>query len=154
MKPASYSQVYIHLVFSPKGRRSLLTEKIEDKVYRFIGQTIVNRNHKPYLINGMPDHIHILLGLNPVQAISDLVHDIKRCSSLYINENQLLDCRFSWQEGYGVFSYGKSQVKMISNYILNQKEHHQKMNFRSEYVGFLNRYGIAFEVPYLLEFYD
>ncbi len=154
MKPHSYSQVFIHLVFAPLGRQSLLTEDIQERIYKFIGQTIVNRGCKPYNINGMSDHIHILVGLNPKSSISDLVRDIKRTSTTFINENHLIGKRFAWQTGYGVFSYSKSHVDDVSRYIANQKMHHQKIKFSEEYTTFLNRFGIEYDPQFLFEFYD
>jgi putative transposase len=103
MKPQVYSKLYIHLVFSPKGRNSCIREEIQKEVYSYISKTITNKKHKSLNVNGMPDHIHILVGLNPSVSISDLVRDIKRSSSLYINERKLIGTRFQWQEGYGVF---------------------------------------------------
>ncbi|MDP4282257.1 MAG: transposase, partial [Bacteroidota bacterium] len=100
------------------------------------------------------DHIHILLGLNPNMSISDLVRDIKRSSSLYINSNKLINKRFTWQDGYCAFSYGKSQIPMIYNYIENQKQHHQKTSFKKEYLSFLERFEIKFEDNFLFEFYE
>ncbi len=154
MKPHSYTQVFVHLVFSPKGRQSLLSDEIQERVYKFIGQTIVNREHKPYLINGMPDHLHILTGLNPEKSISDLVRDIKRTSSTFINQNRLTKRKFEWQAGYGAFSYSKSEVKRVSRYIANQKFHHSKMTFREEYIRFLCLFGINYDPEFLFEFYD
>jgi putative transposase len=154
MKPGAYSQVYLQLVFSPKGRQALLTPDITERVFGFIGQTILNRKCKPYIINGMPDHIHIMAGLNPSISISDLVHDIKRTSSLFINENNLTKKHFQWQEGYGVFSYGRSQREMIYKYILNQQRHHHKVNFRREFIRCLESHGIPFEERFLFDFLD
>jgi REP element-mobilizing transposase RayT len=125
MKPAVYSQIYIQLVFSPRGRMSYLHQEIQAEIYSYISRTITNKKHKSININGMPDHIHILVGLNPSTSISDLVRDIKRSSSLYINEKKLVDAKFQWQEGYGAFSYGKSQLQKIYKYIEDQKTHHQ-----------------------------
>ena len=103
MKPAVYSQVYVHLVFSPRGRDACIREEVQKEVYSYISKIITNKNHKSLNINGMSDHIHILVGLNPTVSISDLVKDIKRSSSLYINVRKLVPKKFQWQEGYGVF---------------------------------------------------
>ena len=154
MKPKTYTQIYIHFVFSPKGRECSLEESIQQQVFGFIGQTINNKNHKTYIVNGMEDHIHILLGLNPNMSISDLVRDIKRSSSLYINSKKLTRKKFAWQDGYGAFSYGKSQTHKIYNYIENQKNHHKRISFKNEYIAFLERFGIQFDDNYLFEFYD
>jgi REP element-mobilizing transposase RayT len=154
MKPAVFSQVYIHLVFSPRGREACLREEIQEEIYSYISKTITNKNHKSININGMPDHIHILVGLNQTQAISELVCDIKRSSSLYINEKKLIRTKFQWQEGYGVFSYSRSHLSRIYRYIENQKIHHQKRTFKDEYLESLQKFNIPFENSYLFEFYD
>lgn len=154
MKPGAYSQVYLQLVFSPKGRQALLTPDIAERINGYIGKTILNRNCKPYIINGMPDHIHIMTGLNPAVSISDLVHDIKRTSSLFINENHLTKEHFQWQEGYGVFSYGRSQREMIFNYIRNQQIHHHRINFRREFIRALKKHDIPFDERFLFDFLD
>jgi putative transposase len=154
MKPAVYSQLYIQMVFSPRGRNCCLREEIQDEIFRYISGTITNKKHKSINVNGMPDHIHILVGLNPSESISDLVADIKRSSSLHINEKKLITPQFNWQEGYGVFSYNKSQLSNVYKYIENQKKHHQKMTFREEYLDFLHRNDIPFDERFLFEFYD
>ena len=154
MKPAVYSQIYIHLVFSPRGRDACIREEIQKEVYSYISRIITNKNHKSLNINGMPDHIHILVGLNPSVSISDLVRDIKRSSSRYINEQKLVGKKFQWQEGYGVFSYSRSQLPIISNYIENQKIHHQKRTFKEEYLEFLDKYEIPFDEQFLFQFYE
>ena len=154
MKPAVYSQIYIHLVFSPRGRDACIREEIQKEVYIYISRIITNKNHKSLNINGMPDHIHILVGLNPSVSISDLVRDIKRSSSRYINEQKLVGKKFQWQEGYGVFSYSRSQLPIISNYIENQKIHHQKRTFKEEYLEFLDKYEVPFDEQFLFQFYE
>ena len=154
MKPGVFSQVYLHFVFSPKGREACLRDEIQEEVFRYISRTLSNKKQKPLKINGMADHIHILVGLNTIVHLPDLVRDIKRSSSLYINERKLVPKKFQWQEGYGVFSYGRSQIPMISNYIANQKHHHRKRNFRNEYIEFLERFEISYDPQYLFEFYD
>ena len=154
MKPAVFSQVYIHLVFSPRGRKACLREEIQEEIYSYISKIITNKNHKSININGMPDHIHILVGFNQTTAISDLVRDIKRSSSLYINENKLVGSKFQWQEGYGVFSYSRSHLEKIYRYIENQKTHHRKKNFKDEYREFLKKFDVPYDPRYLFEFYD
>ncbi len=154
MKPAVFSQVYIHLVFSPRGRDACIREEIQEEIYSYISKIITNKNHKSININGMPDHIHILVGFNQTTTISDLVRDIKRSSSLYINENKLVGSRFQWQEGYGVFSYSRSHLKRIYHYIENQKIHHQKRSFKDEYIESLRKFEIPYDNRYLFEFFD
>ena len=105
-------------------------------------------------INGMPDHIHIFLGLNPAVSISDAVKDIKRASNNWINAKGLVNGKFEWQTGYGGFSYGRSQIDQVCKYIINQKQHHTKQSFKTEYTNLLSLFEIAFKNEYLFEFYD
>jgi putative transposase len=154
MKPKVYSQIYVHLVFSPRGRNACIREEIQKEIYSYISKTITNKDHKSLNVNGAPDHIYILVGLNPSVSISDLVRDIKRSTSLYINERKLIGTKFQWQEGYGVFSCSRSQLPVVSNYTNNQKIHHQKRTFRDEYLEFLEKYGIAYEEQFLFQFYE
>lgn len=105
------------------------------------------------VINGMPDHIHLLVGMKPDCNLSDLVRDIKSNSSRWINERKKVMGKFEWQTGYGAFSVGNSQVTSVVNYILNQEEHHKKKTFREEYVDFLDSYKIEFKPEYLFEDY-
>jgi len=153
MKAAVYSQVYIHMVFSPKGRECCIYEEIQEEVYSYISRIVTNKNHKSIAVNGMPDHIHILAGLNTSISISDLVRDIKRSSTLYINNQKLINKKFQWQEGYGAFSYSRSQLPNIYNYINNQKIHHRSKTFKEEYLECLMKYEVTFNEQYLFEFY-
>ncbi len=154
MKPGVFTQIFIHLVFTPKYRERLLIKEIQNEVFSYISGIITNRGHKSIIINGMPDHIHILYGANPDDKISDLVACIKRESSSFINSNNWLKEKFRWQDGYGAFSYGKSQVDTIYNYILKQEIHHKKNTFRMEYIEFLKKYEIVYNEKYLFEFFD
>ena len=154
MKPGAFTQLYIQLVFSPYKRENIIRNNIKEELYKYINSTIKNLNHKPIIINGMPDHIHILIGLNPTQSISDLVRDIKRSSALFINEKKWFKGKFNWQEGYGGFSYGRSQLDEIYKYIENQEMHHKKYNFKDEYIGLLKKFEIKFSEQYLFNFYS
>jgi REP element-mobilizing transposase RayT len=145
MKPGVFTQLYTQLVFAPKYRKRLLTKEIRSEVFSYISGIITNRKHKSIIINGMPDHIHILIGLNPNDSISDLVGAIKKNSSVFINKKGLLKGKFHWQDGYGAFSYGKSQLDKIYNYIKNQESHHKERTFREEYVELLKRFEIENE---------
>jgi len=100
-------------------------------------------------INNMPDHLHMLVGLNPKQAISDLIRQVKTDSSTWINEKRLTNGKFQWQEGYGAFSHSKSQVDKVVKYILSQQDHHEKQNFLDEYRQMLNSFGIAFNEQFI-----
>ena len=154
MKPGAFTQLYTHLVFAVKYRERLLRKEIRSDVFSYISGIITNRKHKSIIINGVSDHIHILLGLNPNDKISDLVATIKRSSSLYINQQDWFRGKFHWQDGYGAFSYSRSQLEKVYKYIENQEEHHKENNFRSEYVGLLKRFKIEFDEKYLFVFFE
>ncbi|MCU0474192.1 MAG: IS200/IS605 family transposase [Bacteroidales bacterium] len=153
MKPNTYTKLYAHCIFTPKGRNSLLTETIRDKVHKYIYGIIIGKKCFPLAINGTSDHIHILVGFLPTIAISDLVRDIKRSSALFINEHLKSYLRFSWQEGYGAFTVGYRELDKVFKYILNQEIHHTKENFKNEYLQILNDEGIKYDPSFLFEFY-
>ncbi len=154
MKPGTFTQIYIQLVFSPFKREYLIKNEYKSELYKYMNKTIQNLKHKPIIINGMPDHVHILVGLNPNQSISDLVRDVKRSSSLFINEKNWCRGNFKWQSGYGGFSYGRSQLNDIYEYISKQESHHKKITFKEEYVGFLKKFEIQFDKQFLFQFID
>ncbi|OFX59931.1 MAG: transposase [Bacteroidetes bacterium GWA2_30_7] len=154
MKSGVFTQLYIHLVFAVKYREYLIHKKLSDEVYKYISGIITNQKHKSIIVNGMPDHIHILFGLNPVISISDTVRDIKRSSSLFINEKKWLTGTFAWQEGYGAFSYGKSQLDDIYKYIANQEQHHSKRTFKHEYIEILKKFEIEYDEKFLFDFFE
>ncbi len=147
----TYTQLYIQLVFSVKFRDNLIEESIREEVQKYISGIISNHGHKSLAIYCMPDHSHILIGLSPKQSLSDLVRDIKASSSKWINEKKLTKTHFQWQNGYGAFTYGKTQLPTITDYILNQKEHHRKRTFKEEYIGFLKRFGVEYNQDYLFD---
>ena len=153
MKPNSYSQLYIQVIFSPKDRNALLAPEIQEEVFGYISGTITNKGCKSIIINGMPDHVHILLGLDPGTVLNDLVRHVKRSSSLFINEKKLTAKKFAWQEGYGAFSYSRSHLEKVYDYILNQKIHHAKRSFQEEYTEFLRKYAVDYDSKYLFEFF-
>lgn len=154
MKPGTFTQLYIHLVFAVKNRDCLLHESHRHELFKYISGIVTNREHKSIVVNGMSDHAHILLGLNPKESISNLVRDVKRSSSLFIKKKRWFLGKFTWQEGYGAFSYGRSQLNQIYNYILNQKEHHKKQTFREEYHNLLKKFDIKYDERYLFVFFD
>jgi putative transposase len=150
----TYSQIYLHVVFAVKGRENIIQLKWKDEVYKYIAGIIKNKGQKPIIVNGMSDHIHLFIGLRPSIAISDLVRDIKNNSTNFINEKKWLRGRFSWQEGFGVFSYSHSQVDTIYNYILNQEEHHRNKKFRDEYTEILKNFNVEYKDEYLFDWLD
>ncbi len=102
----------------------------------------------------MPDHVHLLVGLKPSIAISDLVRDIKAGSSKFITDNHWVKGKFNWQEGFGAFSYSRSQIDAVIKYILNQEEHHKKKTFREEYIYFLKKFEIEYDEKYLFDWIE
>ena len=150
----TYTQLHIQLVFAVKNRNNFIQPAWEEELYKYITAVIQNDRHKMLAINGMPDHILIFLGLNPAISISDLVKDVKRASNNWIKEKGFIKGKFEWQAGYGAFSYGKSQIDHVCKYVLNQKAHHAKLSFKSEYISLLKLFEIDFKDEYLFEFYD
>jgi putative transposase len=153
MKPGVFTQLYIHLVFAVKYRDRMLTKEIRSEVFRYMSGILKNRKHKSIIINGIADHAHILFGANPNDSISDLVACLKRDTSTYINEKKFFKVKFQWQDGYGAFTYGRSQLDKIYNYILNQEKHHHTRTFREEYIDLLKKFEIEHEEKYLFEFF-
>ena len=151
--PGTFSQLYIQYVFAVKGRQNLIQPSFENEVYSYIAGIIRNKGQKPLAVNGMPDHTHVLVGLKPIMKISDLIRDIKNNSTNFINEKGWLKQKFSWQEGYGAFSYSESNYGKVIDYIRNQKQHHEKRSFRQEYTLLLKKFHIEFDEKYLFEFY-
>jgi putative transposase len=149
----TFSQIYIHIVFAVKGRENLISRHWREELYKYIAGIVRNKEQKPIIIGGMPDHIHALIGLRPVMAISDLTRDIKNNSSKFINDRKLINGHFSWQEGYGAFSYSHSDVESVYNYILNQENHHQRKSFKEEYSDLLKEFEIKYDEEYLFEWY-
>lgn len=147
----TYSQIYIHVVFAVKGRQNLISKNRKDELYKYITGIITNENQKLIAINGMPDHIHILIGLKPNKTLSDLVRDIKANSSRFINDKSWINGKFEWQTGFGAFSYNHSQLTNVINYIQNQEEHHKKKTFKEEYVDFLKAFDIDYNNQYLFD---
>jgi putative transposase len=149
--PNTYTQIYIQIVFVVKGRQNLISKKNREELHRYITGIVQNRNHKLLSIFCMPDHTHLLIGLKPSQSIADLARDIKAGSSGFINEKKWIMGKFSWQEGYGAFSYSKSQLDNVIKYIQNQEEHHAKKTFKEEYLEFLREFEIEYNETYLFE---
>jgi len=148
----TYTKLYIHLVFAVWGRYHLIHEKHEEEIYKYMSGIISNKGNKVMIVNGMPDHVHLLMGLHPSVSISNLVMEIKKSTSRFINMNRLSRLKFDWQDGYGAFSYSREEVENVYSYIANQKGHHKRKSFREEYLGLLNRYEINYDEKYLFRF--
>jgi REP element-mobilizing transposase RayT len=138
----TYTQIHIQSVFAVQNRQSLIHESWKDELYKYITGIIQKYDHKVLQINGMPDHIHILYGMRPTQSLSDLMKYVKQDSSKWINTKGLVNRKFSWQAGYGAFSYSKSDIQNVINYIKNQEEHHQKTKFKDEYKQLLKKFEV------------
>lgn len=147
----TYTQLHIQIVFAVKYRKNLISNSWKEELYKYMSGIIEHKQHKLLCINGVQDHIHILIGLRPHQALSDLVRDIKRSSSLWINEHKIQQGKFAWQEGFGAFSYSKSHVPNVIRYIQNQEEHHQKQTFLDEYKVFLEKFEIDYDEHFLFK---
>jgi putative transposase len=152
--PNTYTQLYIQLVFAVKERKSLIKESFRNELEKYICGIINNKQSKPLAIYCMPDHIHILVGLNPKYALSDIVIDIKTHSTRFINEKQWLNDKFNWQEGYRAFSYSRSNLDPVIQYILNQQQHHAKRSFRDEYIELLQKFNIEYNEKYLFDWIE
>ena len=145
----TYCQIYVHFVFAVQNRMGLIGQAWKDDLYKYITGIIGNKGHKLMAIGGVSDHIHILVSMSPTQSISDLMADVKRSSSLWINERKLVPGKFSWQSGYGAFTYSKQQIPNVANYIANQEDHHKTKNFREEYEILLKDFGIEYDERYI-----
>lgn len=154
MATGTFSQIYIQIIFAVKGRQSLISEKWETELYKYITGIITNKGQKLLAINGMPDHIHILIGMKPSCCLSDLVREIKKSSNKFITEQNFTKFSFAWQEGYGAFSYSHSALDNVIAYINNQKEHHKKKSFRDEYKEFLTKFKIEYKDEYLFDWIE
>ena len=147
----TFSQIYIQIVFAVEHRNSLISPEWEEELYKYITGIVQNKGQKMLAINGMPDHIHVFIGMKPSCCLSDLVREIKKSSNVFIKEKKFSKFKFNWQEGYGAFSYSHSAIDNVIKYVINQKEHHRKQSFKEEYVAFLNKFKIEFKDEYLFK---
>lgn len=147
----TYSQIYIQIVFAVAGRQNLIHPKNREELHKYITGIVTNRGQKLLAVFCMPDHVHILVGVKPSIRISDLVRDIKTGTSNFINGQGWIRGHFNWQEGFGVFSYSRSQIDRVCKYIANQEAHHRKNSFRNEYVSLLKKFEIDHEEKFLFD---
>ncbi|HEX8022850.1 IS200/IS605 family transposase [Mucilaginibacter sp.] len=147
----TYTQLYIHFVFAVKYRASLIDEAWGERLRQYITSIVQKQEHKVIAINNMPDHLHLFVGLNPNQAISDLIRVVKSDSSEWINREGLTHNKFQWQQGYGAFSHSRSQVAKVVHYIESQQEHHKKKTFLDEYQHILKDFNIEFDERYIFK---
>jgi putative transposase len=147
----TYHQVYIQTVFAVKFREAIIDKTWKPELLSVIGNLIKENDCKSFIVNGVEDHIHCLIGLRPRVSISELMQSVKAKSSKWINEQKLTPERFEWQEGYGVFSYSHSHINSVYKYIENQEEHHKKRTFKEEYLDFLEKFEVPFDERYIFE---
>jgi len=150
----TYTRLYVQAIFTPKFREHIIKPTWEDELFKYITGIVQNFGHKMLAINGMPDHIHVFFRMKPNQSVSELISKIKSNSSRWINEKRFIHGKFSWQEGFGAFSYGHSQLDDVIGYVMNQKEQHKKSSFREEYLSFLKKFDVDYDQQYLFEFFD
>lgn len=147
----TYHQIYIQVVFAVKYRNTVIEETWKSKLLAVIGNLINENDCKTIIVNGVEDHVHCLFAIKPTTSISDVIKNVKAKSSKYINDNRLTKSQFSWQVGYGAFSYSQSQIDAVYKYISNQEEHHKRQSFNDEYLNFLNKFKINYDEKYIFE---
>jgi putative transposase len=145
----TYTQLHIQLVFAVKYRRALIDPAWSGDLHAYLTGIVQNNKHKMLQVNSMPDHIHALIGLRPHQAISALVQNVKAETSKWICKRGFCRQKFAWQEGFGAFSYSKSDVPHVIRYIINQQEHHRKTTFLEEYKKLLTEFSIDYDEQYI-----
>ena len=150
----TYTQIYIHVVFAVKNRDALISQIWKERLHKYITGIVQNKGHKLIAINTMSNHAHIFIGMKPEIALSDLIRDVKRDSTNFINSDIKPYGKFGWQEGFGAFSYSQSHVDRVIRYIDNQEEHHRKKSFREEYLSMLEKFMVEFDPRYVFEWID
>ena len=153
--PNTYTQIYIQVIFATRGRDIKIKPEIRNEIEKYICGIFNNKKQKVLAIYANPDHIHIFFSYKNLQiTIPELLKTVKIESTNFINDKKLCSGKFYWQEGYGAFSYAKSQKDKVVNYVLNQEKHHSKKSFKEEYLEMLTAFEIEFKNEYLFEFYD
>ncbi len=152
--PNTFTQIYIQIVFAVKGRENLITPQHREELQKYITGIVQERGQKMLSIFCMPDHVHLLVGLKPSIALSDLVRDVKAGSSSFINSRKWVQGTFRWQEGFGAFSYSQSNLDSVVKYILGQEQHHEKKAFKEEYLNFLKTFEIEFNEKFLFNWLE
>ncbi len=150
----TYSQIYIQIVFAVKYRQNLIDPSFKNQLEKYITGIVENRNTKMIAIYCMPDHVHLLIGMKPSTLLTDIVRDVKASSSKYINDRNLTQTKFAWQNGFGAFSYSHSHLDRVVKYIRNQSIHHRNKKFHDEYLEYLKQYAVEYKSEYLFETFD
>lgn len=147
----TYHQIHLHAIFGVKFRNAVLAKNWQHSIFGVIGNLINEAGCKTLIVNGVEDHVHCLISLNPVISVSELMKTVKAKSSKYINDNNLTSCRFEWQRGYGMFSYSHSHIHNVYKYIVNQERHHFHQTFIDEYVDLLKKFDVPYDERYIFE---
>ena len=146
----TYTQIHIHIIFRVKNRYHQLGTENRTRVFKYMVGIISKLGHKPIIVNGMHDHVHILVGLRPDKCISDLVKEVKRSSTNFINQKRLTNGKFAWQEGYGAFCHTSSSLPRVIEYIKNQEQHHKQLTYKEEYIKILKKNNITYDPDRLI----
>ena len=149
--PNTYTQIHIQCVMAVKFRQALIQSSWKEQLHKYITGIVQNHGHKMIAINSVPDHLHLFIGFRPNQSLSDLMRLVKGESSEWINKQQFTPAAFRWQEGYGAFSYSRSRVQAVTDYIMNQEEHHRKKTFLEEYQQFLEQFEVEYDEQYIFK---
>ncbi len=152
--PNTFSQIYLQFVFAVKGRQSLISKQHKEELHKYLTSLVQARKAKMLAVHCMPDHTHLFVGFKPSVLISDFVKQIKVESNEFINSKKWTNDTFNWQEGYGVFSYGHSQIDVVCKYVMNQETHHRRKTFKEEYHTFLEKFAVSYEEKYLFDFIE
>jgi putative transposase len=147
----TFTQLYVHIVFSVKYRSALLRDAWREELHRYITGIVRNKRQTLIAVNSVSDHIHILLGIKPDVMLSQIVREVKANSSRFMNERHLVPGRFEWQEGYGAFTCSHSQLGRVVEYIKQQPEHHRQTTFHEEYIQFLKKYNVPHDTRYVFD---
>jgi putative transposase len=150
----TFSQIYLQFVFAVRNRECLISKHHKEELQKYIGGLVKNRDAKLLAVSCMPDHVHLFVGFRPNSLIADFIKEIKVESNEFINSKKWILGKFSWQEGYGVFSYSHSHIDRVIQYVDNQEIHHQKKSFREEYHELLDKFGISFDDKYSFDFIE
>jgi REP element-mobilizing transposase RayT len=150
----TYTQLYVQIIFAVQGRLNLIHEKSRNELEKYMCGIVSNNKSKALALYCNPDHVHFLIGLHPTMSVSDMAREIKANSTSFINDKKWIMGKFCWQDGFSAFTYSKSQIDVVSKYILNQPQHHKKRTFREEYLDLLKKWEMQFDDRYVFEFYD
>jgi putative transposase len=150
----TFTQIHIQLIFAVHGRTNLIVDPWREELYKYMIGIVSGKRQKLLIVNGMPDHVHLFIGMTPTIALSDLVRDLKNNSSAFVNKHRWLSGQFRWQAGYGAFSYSHSQIDTVCRYVANQQRHHSRKTFREEYVEFLEKFMISYDERFLFDWVE